>query len=77
MAIREVSQKGRYGKYTQAVLNLIDLLVINLLFALTLWVVPGAAPCNTREMWLLLNLAYLPCCVWISRGTHYRRTILM
>ncbi|MDE5643906.1 MAG: undecaprenyl-phosphate glucose phosphotransferase [Muribaculaceae bacterium] len=77
MAIQEVPSKSRYGKYTQSILNFIDLLVINIFFGLTLCTVPGPTPCNTREMWLLLNLAYLPCCLWISRNTHYRRAILM
>lgn len=77
MAIHEVPQKSRYGKYTQLVLNCIDLLIINIFFGTTLWLVPGAVPSSHREMWLLVNLAYLPCCIWISRGVHDRRTILM
>ncbi|MDE6098668.1 MAG: undecaprenyl-phosphate glucose phosphotransferase [Muribaculaceae bacterium] len=77
MAIQEVSSKSRYGKYTQTVLNLIDLSVINFFFGMTLCIVPDSVPYGIREMWLLLNLAYLPCCLWTSRSTHYRRTILM
>lgn len=77
MAIQEIPPKGRYGKYTQTVLNIIDLIVINILFGIAICVIPGSAPDHLREVWLLLNLAYLPCCLWIARGTHYRRAILM
>lgn len=81
MPLTEVSAKSRYGKYTQMILNLCDLLIVNLLFGITLWIMPDAISSRPRELWLLVNISYLPIIFWTSapgqrnRAMHIDRVV--
>lgn len=57
----EVNQKGRYGKYVNAIVVFVDLIIINLAFGVTLWLNPCVIHAgDLKVMWLLVNMAYIP-----------------
>lgn len=55
-----INQRGRYGRYIQLVLTIVDFLIINVAFVITAHLSPEFLFHRTRTVWLLANLAYLP-----------------
>lgn len=81
MPLTELTTKPRYGKYTQAILNLLDLGVLNLLMLVTLALMPSPELSHSRSFWLALNISYIPVWIWLAsrsqnlRGLHVARVI--
>lgn len=79
MPLTELTTKPRYGRYTQAILNVLDLVILNLLMLLTLSLLPDATLRHSRAFWLALNVSYIPVWLWMSsrsqnlRGLHVAR----
>lgn len=55
-----INQRGRYGRYIQLMLTFVDFLIINIAFVITAQLSPQFIAEQTRTVWLLANLAYLP-----------------
>ncbi|MDE7411346.1 MAG: undecaprenyl-phosphate glucose phosphotransferase [Paramuribaculum sp.] len=55
----EINQKGRYGKYIQLILTLVDILVLNGVFVITALLTPQFVSVRSRTVWLLANAAYI------------------
>ena len=72
------ARPGR-GQYIQYLFILGDVAIVNLLFWLTITCFPtikeGAH--YLRELWLLVNISYLPVLAWSSGHHHERRAIRM
>lgn len=69
----------RLGRFVQAVMTAGDIVIVNILFGLTLWVMPEL-PVDARtlrELWLLVNIGCLPM-IFITHGDpSSKRAILM
>ena len=68
-----------HGHYLRAIFIAGDLAIINLVFGLTLLIFHREAPMDSRtirELWLLVNVCYIPALVW-TRMSHERRAIRM
>ncbi len=66
------------GHYLRAIFIAGDLCIVNLLFGLTLLIITGLEPSTRvlRELWLVVNVSYLPVLIW-WRHSHDQRAILM
>lgn len=69
-----INQKGRYGRYLQALLTLADILIINLAFVITAKLTPAFLAETPRTVWLMANIAYLPA-AWLLRQKQTSRSI--
>ena len=69
-------QRGKYGRYINSTLTLIDFVVLNLSFLATELLNPGMTEMRTKLTWLLLNVAYIPAAMWIT-GIHRERSLQM
>ncbi len=73
----EVNQKGRYGKYVNAIVVLVDLIIINTAFGVTVWLNECLrADADLKALWLLADMAYIPV-AYLSSLTAGRRVVQM
>lgn len=71
------NHKEKYGNYLRALITLADFVIINLLFWVTTLLNPEIAESHSlRQMWLLLNVSYVPVMYWLTH-VHNQRTIYM
>ena len=61
-----INQRGRYGRYIQLILTCIDFLIINIAFILTAWLTPEFVRFDSRIVWLMANLSYIPAVTLLS-----------
>ncbi len=66
-----VNQRGRYGRYLNALLSLSELVVLNIIFVVTTLLCPDILQQRPRELFLVINIAYLPVMYWM--GHIYRQ----
>ncbi len=67
-----------FGKYLPGLFNFFDLVVVNIIFALTIVLYPEIAQSSRINMiWVLVNTSYLPVVLWTMRSTHSQRILLM
>lgn len=59
-------QRGKYGRFIHTLFALVDFVVLNCAFFVTVTLNPGVADLHTRLVWLLLNVAYIPAALWVS-----------
>ena len=71
-----INQRGRYGRYIQIILTIVDFLIINLAFILTSKLTPEFTLVDSRLVWLLANIAYIPAAALLSH-TQTSRSIGM
>ena len=73
-----MKSKGRYGQYVRWIFSFIDLLIVNLVFVLTIYMdyrlQAAAGKFSTRPMWLALNVAMLVC-IYLYNDVHEKRVI--
>lgn len=69
--------KRNLGKYLRPALLSVDLLLINLVFVVTLWIFPGVWSCRlwVGLLWLLVNISFIPIAVRVFRGGGALRAI--
>lgn len=72
-----MKSKGRYGQFVKWIFSVIDLLIVNLVFFLTmLWKLDGDTSAiealYTRPVWLVLNVAMVVC-IYFYSDVHERR----
>ncbi len=67
------------GRYIATLFNIGDLLILNVAFGIIVWLFPefSQAKPYMREIWLLLNVSFLPAIAITYRNRHERRAILM
>lgn len=67
------------GKYIQLLFSLCDLAIINLLFWITISVFPviKAYPQELRELWLVVNVSFVPTLAWTAQRRHNMRAIVL
>ncbi len=68
-----------YGHYLRAIFIVGDLAIINIVFGITLLIFSSATDIDartSRELWLLVNVSYVPALIW-TRRSHERRAIRM
>lgn len=67
-----------YGKYLTAIFSATDLVLVNVLFAITLVICPEVVHVpKIRDLWVMVNTSYLPVLLWVSRKPHQQRVLLM
>ena len=68
-----------FGRHIPAVFNCIDLLIVNLLFLLLLRLYPEISVNSRylRELWLLVNVCFVPVLIWNRGRRHDHRAIRM
>ncbi len=67
-----------FGKYLPGLFNFFDLVLVNIIFALTIVLYPEIAQSSRINMiWVLVNTSYLPVVLWTMRSTHSQRILLM
>lgn len=71
-----INQKGKYGRYIQGILTISDVLLVNFLFALVLYVTGVYGMLTYKLLWLILNVSFMPV-IFLIYNTHKRRTIYM
>jgi putative colanic acid biosynthesis UDP-glucose lipid carrier transferase len=74
-----IFRKTGYGRYIPILFNLIDIVILNIAFFITLWMVPEIkdAGHHLRVIWFIANLCFLPL-VWRNlQSQHTERVILM
>lgn len=60
--------RGRYGRYMQELLMIVDLLLINALFGLLCWIHPELLDHYARTKWLAVSLSYIPVAAMFARS---------
>ncbi len=74
----ENESRGLYGRYLPLLLTLGDFVLLNLIFWVTVLVNPDmAAMPKLREVWLLLNIAFVPVPLWQYYGERNMRAIVL
>ncbi|MGM9852659.1 MAG: undecaprenyl-phosphate glucose phosphotransferase [Muribaculaceae bacterium] len=74
----ENESRGLYGRYLPLLLTLGDFVLLNLVFLITVWINPDlAAMDKLREVWLLLNIAFVPVPLWQYYGDRNLRAIVL
>lgn len=71
-----INQKGKYGRYIQGILTISDVLLVNFLFTLVLYVTGVYGMLTYKLLWLILNVSFMPV-IFLIYNTHKRRTIYM
>lgn len=71
-----INQKGKYGRYIQGILTISDVLLVNFLFALVLYIIGAYGMLTYKLLWLILNVSFMPE-IFLIYNTHKRRTIYM
>lgn len=71
-----IVKRGNYGRYVAQVLILVDFIVLNAVYWVTVLINPTVPELKSRAMWLLVNVAYLPAARWLS-GIHRTRAVQM
>lgn len=66
--------RGRYGRFQREVLMIIDLILVNALFAILCWIHPDILHTFSRLKWLLVSVSYLPA-AWAFERTRLQRTL--
>ena len=72
-----MKSKGRYGQFVKWIFSIVDLLIVNLVFFVSMmWSKDGATPdvesLYTRPVWLVLNVAMVVC-IYFYSDVHERR----
>ena len=74
----ENESRGLYGRYLPLLLTLGDFVLLNLVFLITVWINPDlAAMGKLREIWLLLNIAFIAVPLWQYYGDRNLRAIVL
>lgn len=68
----EENAKGKYGRFIQWGLNVLDLMLVNVLFAILCIINPEVDMTDTRLKWLMVSVCYLPVILWISSSRKQR-----
>ena len=70
-------RKTTYGRHIPTIINLVELVLMNALFAMTLIVMPlkDCNPHMMRTLWLLLNISFIPAVWWNRRHRATLRAI--
>ena len=65
-----MKSKGRYGQFVRWIFSIVDLLIVNLAFLISMvWNSDYLPPCEemySRPAWLVLNVAMLVCIYFYS-----------
>ncbi len=67
-----MTQKGRYGKYIQALCTIIDFMVINMAYFAICLMDGNDSPFGSRIVWLLANFSYIPVVIWFPNYRQIR-----
>ena len=71
-----MKSKGRYGQFVKWIFSIIDLLIVNLVFFVSMYWQRDALPADTelfsRPVWLVLNVAMVVC-LYFYNDVHERR----
>jgi putative colanic acid biosynthesis UDP-glucose lipid carrier transferase len=71
-------RRGQYGRYIPSILTITDYVLVNMLYTLTYYLSPDMALMSKqREVWLLVNVAYIPVVLWQHFKDYNRRAIVM
>ena len=71
-------RRGQFGQYIPSILTITDYVLVNLLYALTYLLSSDMAlMSNQRQVWLLVNVAYIPVVIWQHFEDYNRRAIVM
>lgn len=74
----ENESRGLYGRYLPLLLTLGDIVLLNLVFWVTLRINPDFASIDKlREIWLLLNIAFVPVPLWQYYSDRNIRAIVL
>ncbi|MDE6135469.1 MAG: undecaprenyl-phosphate glucose phosphotransferase [Muribaculaceae bacterium] len=67
----------RRGHYIQWIVNFGDILVLNTVFMLTMLIFPALYSNSQifRELWVMVNVSWMPVLVWASDHEHERRAV--
>lgn len=68
----EDHSKGRYGRFIQWGLNVVDLLLVNAAFALVCLLHPEVDMFYARLKWLMVSVCYVPVMLWVSSARKER-----
>ena len=68
----EENAKGKYGRFIQWGLNVLDLMLVNVLFAILCIINPEVDMTDARLKWLMVSVCYLPVILWISSSRKQR-----
>ncbi len=66
-----------YGRYLGALFNMADIIILNLMFGVAVWLCPEFAQADTKMMWVLVNVCYLAVMIRKRGATHKNRAILL
>lgn len=66
------SHRGRYGRYLSLLLGLADLVVLNIVLAISTMLLPGMFADHGRTVWLVANLVMLPVTNWLQSSNSHR-----
>jgi putative colanic acid biosynthesis UDP-glucose lipid carrier transferase len=71
-------RRGQYGHYIPTLLTITDYVLVNMIYALAYLFTPAMAQMDKqREVWLLMNVAYIPVVLWQHYKDHNQRAIVM
>lgn len=70
-------RKNTYGKYLPGLLVAADWVLVNALFGVLLMIYPSLTAHHTtlRELWVLVNVSFVPVIIWSTRRMHSLRAI--
>lgn len=76
-----VNKKGRYGRFLNYILTLVDFVILNGVYLLTCYLNPDQTEWNSRIVWLFINVAFIPTARWINmihkvRAMHMDRVLI-
>lgn len=70
-------RKNTYGKYLRALMIAVDWMLVNVVFGVLLAIYPSLTSQTSvlRELWVLVNVSFVPVIIWSSRENHRLRAI--
>lgn len=73
-----IFKRRKIGKYLPAIITIADLLVVNILFAISLLIYPEVSHITRiRTVWVLITACCFPMFLWFYRAPHYHRAMTM
>lgn len=77
----EIPQRGRYGRFLRYLLEFIDLILVNALFAIICWIHPEILDHYARLKWVLVSVSYVPVAAMfeksrVDRSLHIEKIII-
>lgn len=71
-------KRGKYGKFLPEIFTISDLIIANLIFAISLLINPEICDMpRIRTVWVLVSTAYCPLILWMYSKPHYHRALTM